>query len=75
MKLWMTRDKKDGHAKIIRFSAKEPALMFSKEYSWATVIFSMHKRGFHELTGLPLPRKGSKRQVEMSIVIKPAKGA
>lgn len=71
MKVWMTRDKKeplfDNYE--ITFFTKEPSL----EQFWFNdggEMIEMDKEAFKKFFNLPLPRKGSKKLVELEINLK-----
>ena len=73
MKLWMTRDKgkeKYGDNDYVHFWKNEP--IYDKEEGWSSddgSFMPLELIEFKSLTGLPLPRKGSKRLVDVKMVI------
>ncbi len=73
MKFWMTRDDRGGTT--IELWVKEPTLSCHGLYSTVASVLGdvrLDARLFNSLTGLPLPRKGSKKRVEISLSIKAA---
>ncbi len=74
MILWMTRDRLGPDAPV-EFWRGEPACHCGQYTTGNDYTMQLELAEYKFLTGLPLPRKGSKRKVEISISIKDAKGA